>query len=644
MAKKVTLKSIDVNNLQIKGWQRKFLKLQRQGLTGHIEVAGYPFNQIGWDKYEIDTTKLNDNPGWWAYEQVAYALDGQERCGELLKDNFLLDKVTKAINFVLSEADSDGYLGPKFLKETDGWNRWPHVVFFRALLARYYYTKDQKILDALTKHYLNYQVDYSNDRDILNVEIMLLVYLENHNDKLLDFAIKNYQKYNDNCQNDLCEKVLCSTKKPYAHGVSYNEFAKLGALFYICTNDKKYLKTSIMAYKKIDKYFMLVDGLHCSNEFLIDSNYMESHETCDISDYTWALFYLLMATKNGKFADKIEKCIYNAGIGSVSENFKALQYFSCPNQVILDRNSNHNLFFKGDKWMSYRPNPGTECCAGNVNRFMPNFTMKMYLKNGNDIYATFYGECVYKDIINNQKIKIIENTNYPFDDTIKFTIKITKPTKFNFYFRIPSWAKQVKISYNGVIENFKVIKGFAKITKRFHNDDEIILILPSEIELKNYKKIGQYIVKGPLLYCYGLKGHRVVDILETKQNNKFKAYNIYPNKDFNYILLNNNNFKFIKEPIKTNTNMWDIKNVPFKIKVEAKKVLNWQLKLKRKIKYIDNLYKIPYNYIEKKGKFVFTPKFPKKLKISHEKYEIILVPYGCAKIRISIFPKERKSD
>ena len=90
--------------------------------------------------------------------------------------------------------------------------------------------------------------------------------------------------------------------------------------------------------------------------------------------------------------------------------------------------------------------------------------------------------------------------------------------------------------------------------------------------------------------------------------------------------------------------MWDIKNVPFKIKVEAKKVLNWQLKLKRKIKYIDNLYKIPYNYIEKKGKFVFTPKFPKKLKISHEKYEIILVPYGCAKIRISIFPKERKSD
>ena len=279
MAKKVTLKSIDVNNLQIKGWQRKFLKLQRQGLTGHIEVAGYPFNQIGWDKYEIDTTKLNDNPGWWAYEQVAYALDGQERCGELLKDNFLLDKVTKAINFVLSEADSDGYLGPKFLKETDGWNRWPHVVFFRALLARYYYTKDQKILDALTKHYLNYQVDYSNDRDILNVEIMLLVYLENHNDKLLDFAIKNYQKYNDNCQNDLCEKVLCSTKKPYAHGVSYNEFAKLGALFYICTNDKKYLKTSIMAYKKIDKYFMLVDGLHCSNEFLIDSNYMESHET-----------------------------------------------------------------------------------------------------------------------------------------------------------------------------------------------------------------------------------------------------------------------------------------------------------------------------------------------------------------------------
>ena len=255
MSNYAKLDLVDISNIKIKGWLKHYLKLQENGLTGHLEVAGFPFNQVSWGKYDIDTTLQNDNPGWWAYEQTAYWLDGMQRCGELLNSEYLLNKAKDSFNFVLNNRDKDGYLGPKFLKETDGWNRWPHVVFFRALLSYYDYTKDESILDAITDHYLNNEVDYSNARDILNIEIMLLVYLKKHNEKLLNLAIKNYEKYNLNCPNDLCEKVQLSNKKPYAHGVSYNEYSKLGALLYIATKDKKYLNASVKSYKKIDKYF-----------------------------------------------------------------------------------------------------------------------------------------------------------------------------------------------------------------------------------------------------------------------------------------------------------------------------------------------------------------------------------------------------
>ena len=61
------------------------------------------------------------------------------------------------------------------------------------------------------------------------------------------------------------------------------------------------------------------------------------HETCDITDHTWALAYLLQATGDARYADRIEQVIFNALPGSITKDFRALQYFSCPNQVIADQ-------------------------------------------------------------------------------------------------------------------------------------------------------------------------------------------------------------------------------------------------------------------------------------------------------------------
>ena len=104
------------------------------------------------------------------------------------------------------------------------------------------------------------------------------------------------------------------------------------------------------------------------------------HETCDITDHTWALAYLLQATGDARYADRIEQVIFNALPGSITKDFHALQYFSCPNQVIATSTSNHNLFMRGLNWMSYRPDHEVQCCPGNLHRAMPNFVSKMWMR------------------------------------------------------------------------------------------------------------------------------------------------------------------------------------------------------------------------------------------------------------------------
>ena len=643
------MEEIPINSIIPQGWLKKYLQQQKDGLTGNLQAAGFPFDTVGWDNFDkendekiIDNTIAENNwAAWVPYEQVAYWLDGMERCGELLSDKSLIAHTQKSIDYVIDTKDPDGYLGPKFLKFSNGWFRWPHVVFFRMLIAKYSAIKDNKVLEAICKHYLNSAEDLSSNRDVINVEIMLWAYLNSGDKRLLDLAEKTYANYNKNCSDDNCVASQLSHKKPYAHGVTYNEFSKLGAILYAATGNKNYLNPSLAAYKKIDRHFMLADGLHSSCEFMLGNDYMQSHETCDVSDYTWAIGYMLMATGDGIWADKIERCIFNAGIGSVEENFKALQYFSCPNQLILDNTSNHNLFFKGDKWMSYRPNPGTECCAGNVNRFFPNYCARMWMQKQNDIFAVLYGASKVSYNINGINIKISEQTDYPFDDRIKFVFKTPQKLKLRFFVRIPAWCENPQIFASG--KEVKVIAkdGFALIEREYENGDEISLILPSEIKMCNYKNKGCYVEKGPLVYALGMKGERIIDTKETKCTKDFPAYNIYPDKAWNYgMCADISQVGFTKNAMSDTP--WNMDNAPFNITVTARKINGWELQNKRKINWIST-HRIPIKLKQKVGKFTFTPRLPTQKFIEKNglgKYEKIkLVPMACAKVRLTILPK-----
>ena len=117
----------------------------------------------------------------------------------------------------------------------------------------------------------------------------------------------------------------------------------------------------------------MADGLHSCSEHIRGRDPLDIHETCDITDHTWALGYLLQATGEANYADRIEQVIFNALPGAVTKDFQALQYFSCPNQVLPPSNSNHKLFMHGLNWMSYRPDHEVQCCPGNLHRAMPNY-------------------------------------------------------------------------------------------------------------------------------------------------------------------------------------------------------------------------------------------------------------------------------
>lgn len=643
------MEEVSISRIYPEGWLREFLLLQKNGLTGNLDKIGFPFDRISWAAADIDTTSDNDNPGWWVYEQTAYLLDGVERCGALLRDEELRKKAADAFAYVLQNADPDGYLGPKFLKEgTDGFGRWAHVVFFRALMAEYSRTGDEKLLFAVCRHYLDSKADFSVGRDVLNVEIILWAYLSSGDEKLLEMAIDIYKEYNQKCKDDNCVSAMLSDKKAYAHGVTYNEFCKLGAILYICTGEEVYLEPVLKAYEKIERYQMLPDGLHCSNEFLLDNDYMQTHEMCDVVDYTWTLGYLLMATGDGRWADRIERCIFNAGIGAVDEEFKSLQYLSGLNQVIADSGSNHGDFFKGQNWMSYRPIPAVECCAGNVNRFMPNYCARMWMQKENDVFAALHGPAMADFIVNGCKVSIRQENPYPFSDSLCFRIATDKPCEFHFHIRIPGWCEHADIMVNEEPVTYTTVRGFAQIRRVFQDGDCIRAALPSEIKIRDYQGQGRYVEKGPLVYAYNVKAVKNPITDTEKTTADFPAYDMYPDASWNYALCaeQEDGASPVFLDTHTESNPWTLAGCPYKIQIAARKIKDWDLEHADMVRTVKDLYKVPWKWEVENGEYVFTPRFPEKAFVEKHGYEerevITLVPMAVTQLRMTVFPKEWK--
>ncbi len=603
--------ALDKIKISPAGWLRAYLNTQMHGLTGHIEKAGFPYDRKFWGASELPVYNCTV---WWPFERTAYHIDGYVRAATLLRNGAQLAKARRLIYSVLESGDADGYLGPAELKMPCRCYRWPHVVFFRACLALYAYNGDGRIVEALTRHYLGCPTDHGDYRNALNIEIMLALYAINRDRRLLDMAVETYEKAD-------VEGLLGFGSDPLAplhiHGVTFNEFAKLGALLYRHTGNERYLRCSVDAYQKAAALCSLPGGCVSSDEFLRGNSYDACYETCDIADLTWSMHYLAEITDDGSYWDRIERCVFNSGIGSVLEDFKALQYFSCANQLVLNGTSSHAYYQAGNGAMRYATMPFTACCTGNVNRIMPNFIHSLWQQTGDVVTAQMYGPSRCEGSAGGEGYSIREETAYPFDLSSVFHVTAKKP--FTLRLRIPGWCK----GFHMKGATYRVQGDYAVVA--ITGNVKLELLLEADI-CRLTSGAGVYYTRGPLVYSLGMKGKRT-----PSDDCAFPDYSICPDKPWNYAVVGSGAPEFLPG----RAACWDLDCDLPSIAVDARLVQSWKLTT------VDSIISHKYDAFEKTGSFTQLPPLPElsQAQLSDEVYRIRLYPYGACKVRMTVLPQ-----
>lgn len=611
------------------GFLLEFLRRQKSGLTGNHRKQGYPFDTVMWAgmirdvgfrDFEYNGRRIPVAPinAWWPYEQSGYLLDGALRLSYLINDAELRSLYENNLKYLIEHPNPDGKLGGKAAYDHD--SEWPMAVFFKSVIAYCEETGDEKVIEAFRRHYraMTIQDIAVPFRHIANIEGLVWLYLWTGDEELRDKAVAAYKLHNEQnrakerYEDELWFDKIASGRKLVMHSISANEALKLPVLLYIATGDRAYLEAAEDCLNRIFIDHEQPSGIPSANEYFSGHDPLQGYETCALTDITWTMGYFLLASGEGRIADKIEQIVYNALEGSVTKDFTGLQYLSSVNQVVASPFSNNSHFMRGRAcWRQYRPNHFPECCAGNVHRTMPNFALRMWEQDEEGApVAAFYGPSTLNWKYNGKKIKIQEVTEYPFGETVRFKFSSDVALTMPFTFRVPSWCSNPELTLNGEKVDTDLVPGeFTTIELKWEDGDELCLTLPMKVVLKQDRQ-WQWLQYGPLVFSYA------VPHIETRESDSpFSPRTFMPSGDWNYALdLTPETLDKVK--VLRKSGGYPYEEPPITLEVPVRRISNYsELDCNR-----------------------YTPQVPLYFKMSDTVETLTLVPFGSTVTRVTAFP------
>jgi len=239
-------------------------------------------------------------------------------------------------------------------------------------------------------------------------------------------------------------------------------------------------------------------------------------ETCAAIGSIYWNHRLFLLTGDSKYYDIIERTLYNGMISGISPDGNTFFY---PNPLESDGKYKFN---KGactrQAWFD------CSCCPTNLIRFVPSIPELIYAIEKNILYVNLFVASETSVNMNNTKIQIVQNTNYPIDGKVNIIVYPEQTKEFTLKIRIPGWSRnqvtpgslykyskentgKVILRLNEKDLNAEQKNGYVEISREWDSGDELEILLPMTVQqvFSNEKVTGNKrlvaLEYGPFVYC-----------------------------------------------------------------------------------------------------------------------------------------------
>jgi hypothetical protein len=470
------------------GWLRDWAQAARDGITGHLD-EWHPTFADGWKGVPITAPGAKPDGTGWPIEQSAYWLDGALRLGLVLHDEALIRKIRARLDPVV-EGVNKAEFGTTFIHwkqgyKPQGFDSWAHSQMGRALVALYEGTGDPRVLGALVKVYADYPTNMGTLRlggavsGLCNLDAMLETYSFSGDRRILERALRAMARP------EVVQDVQAweAGRLAPGHMVILYENVRLPAVVYPWSGDGHQLRATLGAFRWLDEYHMLPYGVASGEEFASGIGAFRKTETCDVTAMLLAASWMYRIQGRSDWGDRMERAFFNAGAAPVARDFQTMCYYQSPNRLRSDALPCEQPFCPGPEGVRFHRLgcPTVLCCVGALNRIIPNYIIHMWMgTRDNGLAATLYGPCTVSALVGDRvPVELSTTTDYPFSETIRLRVEPTRQVSFPLYLRIPGWCKNPQATVNGSpVSAAPDARGFAVIARRWAQDDLVELQLP----------------------------------------------------------------------------------------------------------------------------------------------------------------------
>jgi hypothetical protein len=627
------------------GWLRDWCLAARDGYTGHMDEYDDEFKRAWAPNHKMTGEGLFWYKGAWPYEGGGYWFDGLARLGYALHDEALVQQAKRRLYAVADNMNADGLLflwwlnreNPNDRKSVaaalEGWPLWACGLLGRAMTGYYAASGDKHILHAL-------ETAYGTDPDCLrritgsvsNLWPAFDAYTWTGNRGIAAALDAMFQEGNAALVPSVSRYRQAPSLKPgttvdNAHVVEFLECTTPWAVAYLWTGKASYLEAAVGWHDLLERIAMQPHGVPVSDEWYLPTGAFRGSETCDVAGYVWSQISLLSVTGEGRMADRAERALFNAGPAAVSRDFKTHVYFQSPNRFA----SQSPDFPHGPRagGGNYQRKHGPLCCTAALNRVVPWFVTHLWMATyDNGLAATCYGPCkVTAMAADRVPVEITCKTDYPFNETIEISVRPAREADFPLDFRIPGWCSKPTLSVNGsAVAIERNAKGFARVKRLWKPGDTVRLQFPMTATVRTGRD------DAPLAPYDG--AHRPTPVTIREENSTRGVP--YASVSYGPLLF------ALPIPDTTDANTPDPSaRWKFALNVQCPNLTiersampaRWDWPLAAPLKVRANAVEVAWNPDPKAPRLPLLP-----IEKTKPAEQITLVPYGCTKFRISMFP------
>lgn len=160
------------------------------------------------------------------------------------------------------------------------------------------------------------------------------------------------------------------------------------------------------------------------------------------------------------------------------------------------------------RWSRTRvPFVSSFCCPPNLVRTIAESAGYAYAKSHAAIWLNLYGGSSLATELAGEKIKLTQETEYPWNGRVRIKILEGGKTEFALKLRIPGWVKQATVRLNHGPAESAESESYFEIRRVWHAGDVIDLDLPMPVRLLEANPLVEEtlnqiaVQRGPVVYC-----------------------------------------------------------------------------------------------------------------------------------------------